>query len=371
MLACLLDAPPPPPPSPATCSCISGTDRHTQLYVPPQGCISCGSNFAISPRSQYTDTGPTRANDDPVMQDAWQGTHRSTSFEDTGMTRLGTAGIDPRISCSTGSPGPPPPPGISCSPDLLLHRISRSPRSPAPWISCSPDPPRPASPALPDLLLPRISRSPGSPAPQGLLLPGSPTSRISCSPDLLFYRISCVPDILLPRISCAPYLLFPGFPPRFSRGPRISSSGSPTHLLAPSPDTPWISCFTRISWPRISCSLDLLLPGSPAVGYRERWFVGTDRLDLSRLSPAFSPSLSCECSCSGNALLLPLSLFPRILHGPVVKVSSLSRAGGTGFNSRPNQTSNLKKRGVHAATVADTSRDGVSGITSWPSVSIL
>ena len=40
-------------------------------------------------QSQYTDTGPTSPIADPVTPGAWQGSHWSTNFEVTGMTRPG------------------------------------------------------------------------------------------------------------------------------------------------------------------------------------------------------------------------------------------------------------------------------------------
>ena len=39
--------------------------------------------------SRYTDTGPTDPSADPITPDAWQGSHWSTSFEVTGVTRPG------------------------------------------------------------------------------------------------------------------------------------------------------------------------------------------------------------------------------------------------------------------------------------------
>ena len=38
-------------------------------------------------QSQYTDTGPTTPSVDPIMPDAWQGSHWSANFEVAGMTR--------------------------------------------------------------------------------------------------------------------------------------------------------------------------------------------------------------------------------------------------------------------------------------------
>ena len=38
-------------------------------------------------QSQYTDTGSTSPSVDPITPGAWQGSHWSTNFEVTGMTR--------------------------------------------------------------------------------------------------------------------------------------------------------------------------------------------------------------------------------------------------------------------------------------------
>ena len=57
-------------------------------------------------QSQYTDTGPTSPSTDPITPGAWQGSHRSASFEVTGMTRPGKipgqAGFEPGIFRSRG-----------------------------------------------------------------------------------------------------------------------------------------------------------------------------------------------------------------------------------------------------------------------------
>ena len=58
-------------------------------------------------QSQYTDTGPTSPSAAPITPGAWQSSHRSASFEVTGMTRPGTistaqAGIEPLIFRSLG-----------------------------------------------------------------------------------------------------------------------------------------------------------------------------------------------------------------------------------------------------------------------------
>ena len=70
---------------PATCECISGTYLlnftccHTEIEVVDQ-------TFYLT-QSQYTDTGPTSPNADPITPGAWQGSHWSANFEVTGMTR--------------------------------------------------------------------------------------------------------------------------------------------------------------------------------------------------------------------------------------------------------------------------------------------
>ena len=38
-------------------------------------------------KSQYTDTGPTSPNTDPITPGAWPSNHRRTNFYDTGMTQ--------------------------------------------------------------------------------------------------------------------------------------------------------------------------------------------------------------------------------------------------------------------------------------------
>ena len=52
---------------------------HTEMEVADQ-------TFHLT-QSQYTDTGPTSPSADPITPDAWQGSHWSTNFEVTGMTR--------------------------------------------------------------------------------------------------------------------------------------------------------------------------------------------------------------------------------------------------------------------------------------------
>ena len=78
----------------------------------PQGRI-CSDNFTCChtkiqgadqafyfTRSQYTDTGPTSPSADPIMPDAWQGSHWSVNVYVTGMTRQrkspGVSGIRTR-----------------------------------------------------------------------------------------------------------------------------------------------------------------------------------------------------------------------------------------------------------------------------------
>ena len=63
---------------PATCQCISGTDLlnftccHTEIQV-------ADPTFYLT-QSQYTDTWPTSPSADPIMPDAWQGSHQSANF---------------------------------------------------------------------------------------------------------------------------------------------------------------------------------------------------------------------------------------------------------------------------------------------------
>ena len=52
---------------------------HTEIEVADQ-------TFHLT-QSQYTDTGPTSPSADPITPGAWQGSHWSTNFEVTGMTR--------------------------------------------------------------------------------------------------------------------------------------------------------------------------------------------------------------------------------------------------------------------------------------------
>ena len=52
---------------------------HTEIEVADQ-------TFYLT-QSQYTDTGPTSPNADPITPGAWQGSHWSANFSVTGMTR--------------------------------------------------------------------------------------------------------------------------------------------------------------------------------------------------------------------------------------------------------------------------------------------
>ena len=52
---------------------------HTEIEVADQ-------TFYLT-QSQYTDTGPTSPNADPITPGAWQDSHWSANFEVTGMTR--------------------------------------------------------------------------------------------------------------------------------------------------------------------------------------------------------------------------------------------------------------------------------------------
>ena len=55
------------------------TSYHTEIEV-------ADPTFYLT-QSQYTDTGPTSPNADPITPGAWQGSHWSANFEVTGMTR--------------------------------------------------------------------------------------------------------------------------------------------------------------------------------------------------------------------------------------------------------------------------------------------
>ena len=92
---------------PATCECISGTDlirsdyftcRHTEIEVADQ-------TFYLT-QSQYTDTGPTSPNADPITPGAWQGSHWSASFKSLVWLDPGKipaqAGFEPGIFRSRG-----------------------------------------------------------------------------------------------------------------------------------------------------------------------------------------------------------------------------------------------------------------------------
>ena len=65
---------------------------HTEIDVADQ-------TFYLT-QSQYADTGPTSPSTDPITPGAWQGSHWSSNFEVTGMTRPrknpGTSGIRTR-----------------------------------------------------------------------------------------------------------------------------------------------------------------------------------------------------------------------------------------------------------------------------------
>ena len=56
-------------------------------------CFMCHTGIEVADQtfhltqSQYTDTRPTRPSSDSIIPGAWQGSHWSTNFEVTGMTR--------------------------------------------------------------------------------------------------------------------------------------------------------------------------------------------------------------------------------------------------------------------------------------------
>ena len=69
---------------------------HTEIQIADQ------TYYLI--QSQYTDTGPTSPSADPSTPGAWQGSHWSTNFEVTGMTRPGKipaqVGVEHQFCCS-------------------------------------------------------------------------------------------------------------------------------------------------------------------------------------------------------------------------------------------------------------------------------
>ena len=59
------------------------SDRFTCCYTEIE---AADPTFHLT-QSQYTDSGPTSLSADPVTPGAWQGSHWSADFEDTGLTR--------------------------------------------------------------------------------------------------------------------------------------------------------------------------------------------------------------------------------------------------------------------------------------------
>ena len=49
--------------------------------------IEVANQTSYLTQSQYTDTGPTSPSADPIMPDAWQGSHWSANFKVTGISR--------------------------------------------------------------------------------------------------------------------------------------------------------------------------------------------------------------------------------------------------------------------------------------------
>ena len=94
----LVSCPPPCPPPCVQCLFV-GCLKSQQHASVSQGRI-CSDNFTCChteievtdqtfhlTQSQYTDTGLTSPSTDPITPGAWQGSHWSTNFEVTGMTR--------------------------------------------------------------------------------------------------------------------------------------------------------------------------------------------------------------------------------------------------------------------------------------------
>ena len=80
----------------------------SQGRIYPDNCTCCRTETEVADQtfyltqSQYTDTGPTSPNADPITPGAWQGSHWSADFQVTGMIRPGKiptaqAGFEPRI----------------------------------------------------------------------------------------------------------------------------------------------------------------------------------------------------------------------------------------------------------------------------------
>ena len=65
----------------------------SQGRICSDNCTRCHTEVADQTfyltQSQYTDTGPTSPNADPITPGAWQGRHWSANFEVTGMIRPG------------------------------------------------------------------------------------------------------------------------------------------------------------------------------------------------------------------------------------------------------------------------------------------
>ena len=91
---------PPRPAAAAGCLFIGCLTSHQHAHV-SQGRVCkenltcCHTEIEVAHQtfhliqSQYTDTGPTSPSTDPITPGAWQGSHWSTNFEATGMTRPG------------------------------------------------------------------------------------------------------------------------------------------------------------------------------------------------------------------------------------------------------------------------------------------
>ena len=70
-------------------------DSVSQGRICSDNCTCCHTETEVADQtfylthSQYTDTGPTSLGSDPASPGAWQGSHWSANFEDTGMARPG------------------------------------------------------------------------------------------------------------------------------------------------------------------------------------------------------------------------------------------------------------------------------------------
>ena len=79
----------------AGCSMSQEHASVSQGRICSDNCTCCHTEIEVADptfhltQSQYTDTRPTSLSTDPILPDAWQGSHWSATFLFTGMTRPG------------------------------------------------------------------------------------------------------------------------------------------------------------------------------------------------------------------------------------------------------------------------------------------